>query len=186
MSRTGILLCLFFALSLSGAAQESPYFVTYDHYLEEKGKPVDPDAGPYDALTETSGGNLVDDGASAFHPKSTHPPQYVFHAEWDAIAPAQAVGGAGWPQLLASAAAVSVPTGDVDTWSAQWANESIVLAKTALGGLTYKWTGNFRNSAWEASGIDATYKTNAEKAQAQQLARAGARLAFLLKSVLGP
>jgi hypothetical protein len=96
------------------------------------------------------------------------------------------VGGAGWTQLLANAAAVASPTGGVETWSTQWASESVGLAKTAYGGLTYKWTGNFRFASWEASGVDAAYKTGAEKIQSQQLARAGARLAWLLKRVLGP
>lgn len=155
-------------------------------YLDEHGKWVDPDAGAYDATTETSGGNLIDDTAAAFHPKPNHAPPYVFHAEWDAIAPSQNVGAAGWAQLLTASAAVASPTGDVATWSTQWASESVTLAKTAYGSLTYKWTGNFKFPAWEAGGIDASYKTNAEKTQSQQLARAGARLAWLLKRVLGP
>jgi hypothetical protein len=153
-------------------------------YLDEHGKPVDPDAGAYDVLTETSGGNLLADHGGAFHPKANRPPPYAFHSEWDAIPASLAIGGALWSKLLIDSAAAPEPASDAITWSAQWATESVAQAKLAYTGLTFTSTGNPHNPSWDVAGADAAYKSKAEAIQAKQLARAGARLAWLLKRVL--
>ena len=93
-------------------------------YLNAAGNEVDPDSGPLDRTTKTQGGNLIKNGTSGLH------------HEWDTIPPNLEVP---WFLTEGVAAARLVPStpGAVDTWTAQWATDTVMASHTAFQGLTF-------------------------------------------------
>lgn len=102
------------------------------------------------------------------------------HAMWDAIS-------SGWgrqatPELLAKAKAVPRSNAQVDMLAAIWAGETVRLSPDAFKGLTF----GARNDhgKWPATIDNAfLYRTRLENMQRQQVIKAGARLAELLKEI---
>lgn len=143
-------------------------------YLDASGNVIDPDAVATPVATEndTSGGNLV---------KDVQPPGDSFHYEWDLVPQDMIVGHPGFQDLVTRARAVSPTQGDVMSWSAQWATESIFESKSVFGGLTFAFTGTAQKPTWKVLGIDANYQHRADTLKSEQIAKAGARLAQLVQ-----
>ena len=136
-------------------------------YLDATGKRVDPDAGTFDANTETRGGNQI----------KVHGSKQNLHATWDAIPASLKVNHVS--TLLTKAKAVPATTGSVDTWPGAWASETIKEAQTAFVGIKFS---SKQSNTWTAT-VPAKYATTSRPIKERQLTRAGARLAQLLTTI---
>lgn len=137
-------------------------------YLDRTGQLVDPDAGHFDPKTVTKGGNVISVKGSRLH------------SLWDSI-PGRLAG-----QLLAgegAAAARLLPAtpGALVDWPETWASDTLRSGKPALTALSFSAVNAM--GQWPAS-PSASYTKEREALQRQQLIRAGARLAELLREVL--
>ena len=149
-------------------------------YLDADGKVVDPDQSGYKLGQDTVGGNnIVDD-------------RKLFHGEWDAPPAGLLQDGAPSSALLKKARAVPAMRGDMGTWSAAWASDSVKLAPQVFGGLHFTMRppvvlpgSDVEHSPekWDVAGIDAGYQARADRIKEEQIARAGARLAQLLETL---
>lgn len=139
-------------------------------YLDDRGRPVDPDKQGFDRASFTIGGNsmLLDPATGSRN----------FHSYWDnvpeAFRPQQV--DAAW---LAEARRVQPDAGEAPDWPVRWGSESVVLAATAHEGLRFS---PKQGDHWQA-GLPEGYEARAEGIKRQQLTRAGARLAWVLKAV---
>jgi len=141
-------------------------------YLDAAGRTVDPDRVGYALANDTGGGNLIYDGS------------VNFHREWDAIPERIRVGGAGEAALLAGARAVAPTTGDIAGWSTQWATQTIVAGKGAFDRLRFAANPSAaRQPEWTLWQEDDTYRADADALKTEQVAKAGARLAQLLRAI---
>lgn len=151
-------------------------------YLDKQGNIVNPDSGQYDAATETDGGNKLVDLADPAKP-------FALHAQWDIIPASMAANGSQVPALLKAAGELKPTPGDADNWAVVWASDSVALAPKVFNRLSYSGQGTGTapgvdlSAKWVVSGIDADYKALADQVKADQLARAGARLAQLLRAI---
>jgi hypothetical protein len=140
-------------------------------YLDSHDQPFDPDASRTPSLSSstTQGANLIDDNGSSLH------------KEWDTI-PAT-IDAASLPaDMVADAMATPRTTGDVSTWAAVWATESLQASRTAFANLSFA---RGPQGHWEMKVPDhARYIEAKETTQRHLLAEAGARLATLLNTVL--
>jgi hypothetical protein len=143
-------------------------------YLDAGGKLVDPDvAHVIDPANETTGGNALQD-------------QNVnLHHEWDDI-PTD-IGEGSTRELLAAAKLVPKSQGQIEGWPAAWASESILVARNAFEGLTFKFNPpqppDTRNQ-WFVSFDDHTaYLWLMDQTKRKQLAKGGARLAEILNAI---
>ena len=142
-------------------------------YLTLTGKEIAPDAGggPLDPATETRGGNSIEDGATNLH------------AEWDAIS-TRIKPTAISPKMLTAAKGVAVTAGDVTTWPAAWASETIVASHSAFTGVAFTRTGATKPGEWTAVFPNRKrYFGKKNTLQAAQLAKGGARLSQLLNAI---
>jgi hypothetical protein len=101
-------------------------------------------------------------------------------AMWDALP--NGWGREATPELLTKAKAVPRANAQVDLLAAIWAGETIRLSNDAFKGLTF----GARNDQgkWSAAVDNAfLYRTKLENMQRQQVIKAGARLAELLKEI---
>ncbi len=78
---------------------------------------------------------------------------------------------------LAEARQVPRDAGDVLDWPARWGSESVVLAATAHEGLHFN---PKQGETWQIS-LPEGYEARADAIKRQQLTRAGARMAYVLK-----
>lgn len=143
-------------------------------YLDPQGNVVDP--GHDEALgksTATRGGNSIFDGASEAQKKPE------LHGEWDKIA--ASLGTSASPALVAEAQQnVVADSGDAAGWPAQWASESVALARDQVfSGMTYAAAAGGKWTFTAPSGYAGTRTT----VQRLQLERAGVRLAALLEAI---
>lgn len=169
-------------------------------YLDAQGRRVDPDKTGLDPADFTVGGNsLWVVSAAAAAPASApvtatatghdapdgpvgaaHFGPTKLHGVWDAIPdkfkPERV--NAAW---LAEARKVHTNLGDPVDWPARWASQSLDLAGTAFDGLKFSAK---QGSHWNVS-LPSGYNAKADAIKRQQLTQAGARLAFVLKAVLG-
>lgn len=134
-------------------------------YLDAAGQPVDPDHGTYDPATFTRGGNFLFDGSKKLH------------AEWDDVGPFP--NASVFSSLLATSHTIAPTPGPVESWPAQWANETITQAQAAFVGLTFTGGGSQKWVVHEGSG----YGMQKSTIQRLQIERAGARLAQLLNAI---
>jgi hypothetical protein len=141
-------------------------------YLDARAMPVDPDADalPSSPNTATRGGNSITDGATNLH------------ALWDAIPP-------HWQPsridkaTLAAARLVALNPRDPSAWPAAWATETLSVSRLAFDGLAFQ-PDAMKPGQWTVGYTDrAAYLDRKEAIQAQQLTRAGARLAQLLNAL---
>ena len=145
-------------------------------YVDAKGNVVDPDEGSFDHRTETRGGNdLV---IKVALPPGAKPRK--LHAEWDNV-----YGAVNYDQppaaVLKSARAVAATPGDVSGWATAWATESLKLGGAAYGGLRYSAESPSRQHVITLpDGYAAGVKIPAQR---EQVIRAGARLAQLMKAI---
>lgn len=82
---------------------------------------------------------------------------------------------------------ISETSGEPATWSAQWASDTIAVGHAAFTGLHFAGKKSGSTTAppqWTVTGTHASsYQSRAEDVKAAQLAKAGARLAQLLKAL---
>ena len=154
-----------------------------------------PTFGIGDTVAMTMGGNLIFLDA----PPPAVPPAGNLHLYWDSVTVARAMQSAGVAQseqafakLLAAAPPGGWETaGAPETWAAQWATEVMPLASEALQNLTIR--KGARPSPFPSTGgctwvaaLDPTYEGWATERARYQLAKAGFRLAALLKAIFEP
>jgi hypothetical protein len=143
-------------------------------YLDRDGKLVDPDGAPQvDPATETIGGNAIQDQ------------NINLHREWDDI-PTD-LGEGSTVELLAMARRLPASAGRVEDWPAAWASDSILVARDAFAGLTFKFNPpqppDTKNQ-WLVSFEDHTaYLWLMDQIKRRQLAKGGARLAAILNAI---
>jgi hypothetical protein len=141
-------------------------------YLDRSNDPIDPDQEPgaYDPETETRGGNSINFAASNLH------------ADWDTVLRSLNPDSLD-PAHVRAARQIQKPTGNVTVWAAKWASDTLVQARKAYAGITYKRSSG--EAAWSASFHDRkSYIVMKRKIQIAQLQKAGANLAFLLNEIL--
>ena len=143
----------------------------------------------------TMGGNLI----LLAGPPPAVPPAANLHLYWDSVAvlhAMQAAGSAHSEQDFAKLLAATLPrgwetAGAPETWSAQWASEIMPLAVEAHARLTirkgskpspFPFTGG---CTWETT-LEPSYEDWAKAQARNQLAKAGFRLAVLLKAIFQP
>ncbi len=136
-------------------------------YLDSQGKRLDPDVGAYDPASRTNGGNSIDVGAGNLH------------RDWDQVPPSLAPADLG-TNAVAEAKNVAPTTGDVMTWSTQWADDAIVAAPPVFADLTYG--PEDLRFHWKGS-LPEGYTARREVVQRTQLLKASARLAQLLQTL---
>ena len=153
-----------------------PLHVT-ELYLDAGGNVVDPDKTGYKLGQDTAGGNNIVDGRK------------LFHGEWDAPPPDLMPNGAPATLLMQLANKVPRTHGALEGWSEKWATDSIKLAPQVFGGLHFTMRPtdavNVQNSPekWDAAGIDEQYQERADQLKLNQIAKAGAHLAQLLRAI---
>jgi|SRR5215470_1821386 len=149
-----------------------------------------PDFGIGKTVAQTVGGNLI----TLAPPAPAVPPSDNLHFYWDGASVAQAMLAAGVAQseqdfarLLAGAPPSGWETaGAPETWSAQWATEVLPLAVQAHDRLTIrKRPFPFPSCTWTTT-LDPAYQDWAKDQARTQLAKAGFRLAALLKAIFEP
>jgi len=136
-------------------------------YLDTQGKVVDPDQGTFDLSTKTIGGNSITDAGANLH------------HEWDTVSDAlkpDQLGTTG----ISDAQAVPPTSGDVMTWSTQWATDTIHSAGPAFTGATF--SPESASKHWQVS-VPSSYASDRDALQRTQLLKAGARLAQLLQTI---
>jgi hypothetical protein len=179
-----------------------PLHVGAKFYDKSCSKGVDPNRegdppsyGLGKTIAETVGGNLI----SLTAPGPAVPPAENLHFFWDGAAVVQAMQAAGvansepdFAKLLAGAAPAGWKSkGDADGWATLWATEMIPLARDAHARLAIKKrvkpapVGATLNCAWETT-LDKSYQDWAREQARIQLAKAGFRLAALLKAIFEP
>ncbi|GGP18829.1 S1/P1 nuclease [Silvimonas iriomotensis] len=155
---------------------------TVSIYMTPDAQPVDVDKqGPGPHLdTSSEGGNLLMDGTRRLH------------AEWDNIPAYFEIGGSKFDDLVAQARTIPAPGGDVTTWSRSWANDTIAVAKDAYGPVTVephaasvprKPTNTPKKATKWQIDLPDDYADTRVRIQQQQLAKAGANLANVLKAI---
>lgn len=159
-------------------------------YLTPNGMSVDPDVAGYQPDTDTNGGNYLLD---VVHTVPARPPKtkkdYIpsLHSDWDGLPTRWKSGSGDELRMIQRAVEVTVTPGDWRSWSAQWASEAIVQASQVFGGLSFSATGVPPGGSgahrWSISGVDDVYLGRMAQFKETQLARGGARLAQLLKTV---
>ncbi|PHV06373.1 hypothetical protein CSQ96_16180 [Janthinobacterium sp. BJB412] len=145
-------------------------------YLDADGRALDPDAKGNKPGYDTAGGNLLLSGKERLHGK------------WDAVPAALKPGGAQAAALLQQARCVAPTAGDEANWSTRWAGESVAAAPRLFAGLRFTLAagssgGDDAARNWDYVVVDPGYEARADAIKAEQLAKAGARLAWLLQAI---
>jgi hypothetical protein len=140
-------------------------------YLDRRGIPVDPDAGARSgSFVKTRGGNWLDVGKKNLH------------SDWDAISRSLNPLHPTRP-ALSRARSEKAATGTIEGWPAQWASETVVVSRVAFSGLSFTGPSN-KKGHWVVHFDDRKgYLKLKNKLQAEELEKAGARLAQILNSI---
>lgn len=141
-------------------------------YLDASGMPLDPDAGalPSNPNAATRGGNSISDGTTNLH------------TLWDAIPPRLQPSRIDKATLAAARRVAPNPQAP-SAWPAAWATETLLASRAAFEGLAFQ-PDIAKPGHWTVEYTDrAAYLERKEAMQAQQLTRAGARLAQLLNAL---
>ncbi|UIF89310.1 S1/P1 nuclease [Cupriavidus sp. UYPR2.512] len=136
-------------------------------YLDAQGQVVDPDRVGFNPTTRTIGGNSIQDGRKNLH------------HEWDTV-PAALKSGALGISGVDEARAIPASAGDLISWPAQWATDTLISAGPAFAGATYSAEDGQKH--WDIA-PPAGYTATRETVQRAQLLKAGARLAQLLNAI---
>lgn len=142
-------------------------------YLDASGQPVDPDT--HAGSAQTLGGNSLLTGFDGAN----------LHADWDDVSPL--LDPAHPPaELFSAAIALPATAGEPATWPATWASETLIEARHAFVGLSFK-SSDSQSQRWLVHQDDRyEYRARLAHMQQQQIVKAGARLAHLLNAVLAP
>jgi hypothetical protein len=140
-------------------------------YLDTNGRMVDPDAThTIDPDTSTIGGNAIVDQ------------NLNLHHEWDDI-PTD-IGEAATRELLSAARSVPPSQGRIEDWPANWASDTILVARDAFAGLSFQRTDPPPKVKWTVAFDDHTvYLWSMDIIKRRQLAKGGARLAEILNAI---
>jgi hypothetical protein len=139
-------------------------------YLDENGRQVNPDHGGDEDRRSTRGGNSLKINKRG-----------NLHADWDAT---NVMGNAKlFPQLVDRTAQIKPMSGNMLTWSALWANESLAVARNAFRPLrmgpadvaSHQWPVEFEDRK--------AYLKYAHVVKDEQIAKAGARLSQVLQDI---
>lgn len=145
-------------------------------YLDARGQRVDPDKTGLDPASQTIGGNALHvAGTPASGPGSVN-----LHSVWDGVPEAFGPShvNAAW---VAEAARVPRDAGAPLDWPQLWASDTLMQARAAFDGMTFELKQGRR---WTAQ-LPAGYEARADAIKRRQLTVGGARLAEVLKAVLG-
>ena len=136
-------------------------------YLNPKGRLLNPDGkGGLKKASETHGGNSILDGKANMH------------SEWDAI-PKDLHAGPD-KAVMQRAQQIAVTPGEIDTWAASWASDTLRAAPAAFIGVSFSGAGK----KWNAHYADRNaYQATQSKLKREQLAKGGARLAQIFKVI---
>ena len=140
-------------------------------YLDEAGHPLDP-ATPQEAHDHgNAGGNQVQLEGKKLHALWDDVPDKIFKP---------LTTGPGATQ----ARQVAATSGELSTWSAEWAGESTAQAAQVYAPLKLgKRTVTLGGAEWPATTAEPAYRLARAEMQQQQLVRGGARLAQILKAL---
>ena len=137
-------------------------------YLDDQGRPLDPATEQEAHAHKNSGGNTILLKTARLH------------AVWDDLPGKLATS------LLAGAGAtearqVPLSSGPVERWPVLWASDTLRVAPQAFQGLQF----SARSAGvWHATATEPAYRQARENLQRAQLAKAGARLAQLLTTLM--
>ena len=136
-------------------------------YLDASGNVIDPDQSVFNPQTETTGGNDLFAGSSKLH------------GLWDTVTGAVS---ADTPSdgTIGAANAVPATAGPLSDWSAAWATETLTVGKVAFVGLTY--SSEDSKNHYQVT-LPPGYSGVRAKLQSDQVVKAGARLAQILKAI---
>ena len=140
-------------------------------YLDDAGHPLEPaTAQQADAYSNAGGNQILIEGSN-------------LHALWDDVPDRlfkQLLSGSG----ASAARASGLAQGELSKWPADWAGESIGQAGKAFAGVKIAAKHASTNGAtWPATASEPDYRVAREKLQDDQLTKAGARLAQILRSL---
>jgi hypothetical protein len=135
-------------------------------YLSATGKKIDPDKSGFDPATFTTGGNALTVSGSNMH------------SRWDAI-PASLEETKITAAWITRARAVPATPGDITTWSASWATDTLGQAKSAYRGVKF---GSRNGQHWPAT-LPSGYSARMTSIKKTQLTAGGAHLAALLEAI---
>ncbi|OAI51243.1 hypothetical protein AYO46_08360 [Betaproteobacteria bacterium SCGC AG-212-J23] len=140
-------------------------------YLDRQGQLVNPDdQRRLDPATNTRGGNSIRVGSKNMH------------ADWDAV-PKWIDPLSLDKASLERARNVAVVGGSPESWPAQWASETVVASQEAFKGVQFSYAAGTKPK-WVAHFDDRkTYVQTKQRIQAEQLEKAGARLAQILNAI---
>jgi hypothetical protein len=137
-------------------------------YLDKKGKRVNPDTGTFDPQTDTQGGNkLILKGTNQ-----------KLHAVWDEI-PASLTASHVNAAWLKQVRGIPATKGQILDWPVRWAGDTLSGAQKAFTGLKFN---NRQGGHWTVT-VPANYNTKKQRLQQEELTKAGAHLAELLKTI---
>lgn len=137
-------------------------------YLDDQGRPLDPADAQQAHAHGNSGGNAITLDARKLH------------QVWDDLPGKLTI------RLLAgdgakAARQVQPASGDVAQWPTAWATDTVRVAPQVFQGLAIR---PKTDGSWPATATDPAYRQARENLQAAQLAKAGARLAQLLTTLM--
>ena len=154
-------------------------------YLDDLGRRVDPDKTGLRLDTFTVGGNSLwlsgpklPTLAAPTAPATAGFGPVKLHTLWDGVPDKLRPGrvDAAW---LAEARKVHPNAGDPADWPARWGTQSLEQARIAFDGLTFSAR---QDTHWNVH-LPPGYDAKADAIKRQQLTAAGARLAFVLKTL---
>jgi len=138
-------------------------------YLDAEGKLIDPDQPGADPLSHTVGSNAISITGGNLHGYWDNAPNRLVPADLAA--------------LPAAARAVPATAGSIEQWPVTWANDSIAQGAKAFEGVHYgPRLPGLRGPRWIGT-LPEGYDARSLEQTREQLAKAGARLAQLLKAI---
>jgi hypothetical protein len=153
-------------------------------YLQDDGSLVNPDdaATPLQASMQTRGGNKLEIGGTNLH------------SDWDGIPALITLKGLSTgpgqkrrQALIAAARALDVPgamAGEPQQWPVAWAGDTVLTSHAAFQGLRFSRQGVLKAGDWVVQFNDHTgYEQAQNSVQQQQLIKAAAHMAQLLKAI---
>ena len=151
-------------------------------YLSDTGALVDPGVStvPVDSATQTRGGNKLEIGGDS-----------NLHSDWDSVPSNITLGGlaTGPGQkrrqvLMAAARSVPATPGELQAWPLAWASDTVKISRQAFPGLRFSRKDALNPGNWAVQFNDlAGYEADKDRLQTQQVEKAAARLAALLRAV---
>lgn len=143
-------------------------------YLGDAGQVVDPNGLPHFDGYATAGGNHI-----------VYGDKKNLHSDWDAIPPNLRATDPHFPAMVAAARLVPRTSGDILSWSAQWATDTLTVGKAAFNGLSFQFKETTAaGKYWSVSGnLASEYQASEATLKEVELEKGGARLAQILQTI---